>query len=150
MESLSLAVGLGLCVSLLFTELFGLAAGGLVVPGYLAVTLERPLLVLGTLAAGIVTALLVRAIAALALVFGRRRTVLMLLVGYLVGATLPRLAPLVLSTGPELKVIGHVIPGLIGVWVDRQGLVETLGTLLTAAVVVRLLLILFGAVELAA
>jgi poly-gamma-glutamate biosynthesis protein PgsC/CapC len=147
MEPLALAVGLGLAVSLLFTELFGLAAGGLVVPGYLAVALDRPRLVLATLAAGLVTALVVRAIAQVALVFGRRRTVLMLLVGYLVGAALPRLAPLVLATGPELKVCGYVIPGLIGVWIDRQGLVETMSTLLTGAVVVRLLLILLGALE---
>ena len=46
----------------------------------------------------------------------------------------------------EFTVIGYIIPGLIAIWIDRQGLVETLSALLTASVVVRLILILvFGA-----
>jgi hypothetical protein len=46
----------------------------------------------------------------------------------------------------DFKIIGYIIPGLIGIWIDRQGLIETVSALLIAAVVVRLLLILsFGA-----
>ena len=36
MDLLPVSVGIGLAVSLLFSELFGLAAGGMVVPGYVA------------------------------------------------------------------------------------------------------------------
>ena len=42
------AIGLGLLVSLLFTELFGLAAGGMVVPGYIALYMVDPLSVVAT------------------------------------------------------------------------------------------------------
>ena len=38
----------GLLVSLLFTELFGLAAGGMVVPGYIALYMTDPLSVVAT------------------------------------------------------------------------------------------------------
>ena len=41
-ELLPLSVGIGLAVSLLFTELFGIASSGLVVPGYLALALNKP------------------------------------------------------------------------------------------------------------
>ncbi|HEX2223230.1 MAG TPA: poly-gamma-glutamate biosynthesis protein PgsC/CapC, partial [Thermoanaerobaculia bacterium] len=44
----------------------------------------------------------------------------------------------------ELRVIGYIIPGLLAIWIDRQGLVETVSILLTAAVVVRLTLIVLG------
>jgi hypothetical protein len=36
-----LALGLGIAINLLFTEVLGLMSGGLVVPGYLALHLSR-------------------------------------------------------------------------------------------------------------
>ena len=36
------SIGLGLVVSLVFSEILGLAAGGLVVPGYIALYLDQP------------------------------------------------------------------------------------------------------------
>ncbi len=39
-ELLSLSIGLGLAVSLLFVELFGVAVGGMVVPGYVALYMD--------------------------------------------------------------------------------------------------------------
>ena len=47
--------------------------------------------------------------------------------------------------GTELQVIGFIIPGLIAIWLDRQGIVETLAALVTASVVVRLILVVVGA-----
>ena len=42
------AIGLGLVVSLIFSETLGLAAGGMVVPGYLALMIHEPLRTAGT------------------------------------------------------------------------------------------------------
>jgi hypothetical protein len=55
MELLTLSVGIGLAVSLLFTEMFGIASGGMIVPGYIALSLTRPWDVVLTLGAGFVT-----------------------------------------------------------------------------------------------
>ena len=147
---LSVAIGVGLVVSLAFSEMFGLAAGGMVVPGYFALYLNQPLSVAFTMAAAIVTYLIVHSLSTVVIVYGKRRTVLMILVGYLVrlgfdalplGLVVTAAAPY----GTDMVVIGFIIPGLIAIWIDRQGMVETLSTLLTAAVVVRLILILvFG------
>ena len=46
--------------------------------------------------------------------------------------------------GTNVGVIGFIIPGLIALWFDRQGVAETMGSLATSAVVVRLVLILIG------
>src|SRR5439155_14068576 len=62
MELLPLSIGLGLVVSLVFSEIFGLAAGGMVVPGYIALFLTRPIPVFLTLAAGFATFAIVRAL----------------------------------------------------------------------------------------
>lgn len=160
---LALSIGVGLVVSLLFSELFGLAAGGLVVPGYIALYLTRPLDVAMTLAAALLTYFLVRIASTFVIVYGRRRTALMILVGYAVGVLLnaalaqalesvgdpaalvgtePLLYTAATNVALEAGVIGYIVPGLIAIWLDRQGVVPTLASLITSAVVVRLILIL--------
>ncbi|HNZ53923.1 MAG TPA: poly-gamma-glutamate biosynthesis protein PgsC/CapC [bacterium] len=42
----------------------------------------------------------------------------------------------------DLSIIGYLIPGLIAIWIEKQGLIETFSTLITSSVIVRLLLIL--------
>ncbi len=149
-ELLPLSIGIGLVVSLLFSEFFGLAAGGMVVPGYIALSLSHPLDVLLTITAAFLTFAIVHALSTLIIVYGRRRTVLMILVGYLIGVLLRVfvVAPFEQVETIEFRLIGYIIPGLIAIWMDRQGIVETLSALLVAAVVVRLILILFVGTEL--
>lgn len=141
---LSLAIGIGLVVSLVFSEVLGLAAGGMVVPGYIAISLARPLDVILTLITGFATFTIVRSLSSVVIIYGKRRTVFMILVGYLLGATVRTLAAdaFTLSVEDSYQVIGYIIPGLIGIWFDRQGVIETISALITAAVLVRLILIL--------
>ena len=163
---LALSIGIGLVVSLMFSELLGLAAGGLVVPGYIALYLGRPLDVAATLAAALLAFFLVRILSTFVIVYGRRRTALMILVGYAAGVLIDAaiaaaleasVEPLAVHTPTvetaigaiastpaaiEIGVIGYIVPGLIAIWLDRQGLVPTLAALVTSAVVVRLILIL--------
>ncbi|MDX1625739.1 MAG: poly-gamma-glutamate biosynthesis protein PgsC/CapC, partial [Wenzhouxiangellaceae bacterium] len=73
-------------VTLLLTELFGLAAGGLVVPGYIALTLMQPWSVAITLAAAWLTYVSVRTLSTFLVIYGRRKTALMILIGYLIGS----------------------------------------------------------------
>ena len=43
----------------------------------------------------------------------------------------------------EFQSIGYIIPGLIANWMERQGVVETITTLIVAGVLVRMLLMIF-------
>lgn len=147
MDLLSISVGLGLGVGLLLSEFFGIAGGGLVVPGYLALHLTKPLTVAVTLAAGFAAFAVVRSLGSIVIIFGRRRTVLMILVGYLMGMLARYFLGLYGGPSPdsEHKVIGYIIPGLIAVWLDRRGVIESFCSLITASAVVRLILVLiFG------
>ena len=83
-EILTVAIGIGLAVSLLFTELFGLAAGGMVVPGYVALSLDQPLSILLTLLVAIITYFVVQLMSTFVIIYGRRRTVSMILIGYII------------------------------------------------------------------
>ena len=49
------AIGLGLFISLIFSETLGVAAGGMVVPGYLALMVHDPMRIAGTIIVSLVT-----------------------------------------------------------------------------------------------
>jgi poly-gamma-glutamate biosynthesis protein PgsC/CapC len=104
---------------------------------------------------GVLTYTIVHALSSTVVIYGRRRTVIMVLVGYLLGMSAATLSigPFdgdLRTAGTELAIIGYIIPGLIAIWIDRQGIVETISVLLIAATVVRLVLILVFGMELAA
>ena len=140
------SIGLGLVVSLVFSEILGLAAGGLVVPGYIALYLDQPLRVLGTVLAALVTYGFVKLVGRFVLLYGRRTMVFSVLAGFLFGYLTRYL--LVFNATFDLGVdtsviqsIGYIIPGLIAYWMSRQGVVETLCTMIMASFIVRLALV---------
>jgi poly-gamma-glutamate biosynthesis protein PgsC/CapC len=140
------SIGLGLVVSLVFSEILGLAAGGLVVPGYIALYLDQPLRVLATILAALVTYGFVKLVGRFVLLYGRRTMVFSVLAGFLFGYLTRYL--LVFNATFDLGVdtsviqsIGYIIPGLIAYWMARQGVVETLCTMIMASFIVRLALV---------
>lgn len=144
-ENELLVIAIGLVVSLLFSELLGVAPGGIIVPGYLALHVQDPLRVGITLALGLLTWFAVHSLASVTIVYGRRRTVLMILTGFLLGSLVRSTIPEGTPVGPfELGVIGYIVPGLIAIWVDRQGAVTTLSNAVTASVATRLVAILLS------
>ncbi len=137
------AIGIGLVLSLIFSETLGLAAGGMVVPGYAALMIHHPLRIAGTILVSLLTFLTMKFISNYMFIYGRRRTVLVILLGFLFGWLSREL--LVIKTTAftvELQTIGLIIPGLIANWMERQGVVKTITTLIIAAVFIRLVLMI--------
>ena len=136
------AIGLGLVLSLIFSEIFGLAAGGMVVPGYLAMNIQHPAKVLGTIFVSLATYGLVRFLSNFMFIYGRRRTVITVLIGFVLG-WLSRfyLVWHVSDIHVEMRAIGSVVPGLIATWMERQGVVATIATMIIVAVLIRLIMI---------
>ncbi len=140
------SIGLGLVVSLVFSEILGLAAGGLIVPGYIALYLDQPLRIVGTVLASLVTFASVQLLSRFILLYGRRTLVFCVLAGFLFGYVTRYLLVFNAWAGVGLDVsiiqsIGYIIPGLIAYWMLRQGVVETLCTMFMAAFIVRLALV---------
>ncbi|MGB4309868.1 MAG: poly-gamma-glutamate biosynthesis protein PgsC, partial [Candidatus Cloacimonadaceae bacterium] len=140
------AVGLGVIVSLVFSELLGASAGGIVVPGYLALYLDRPMQIVGTLVVSLLTWGIIRIIGQFTLLFGKRRMVLSILVGFILGwaSRLVVFENITVYT-LQMQSIGYIIPGLIANWFERQGFWKTITTMGVAAILVRLaLIVVFG------
>jgi len=135
------AVGLGVIISLLCSELLGASAGGIVVPGYIAMYLDRPMQILGTIVVSLLTWGIIRLISNFTLLFGKRRMVLSILVGFILGwASRLLVYQNVTVYTYQLQSIGYIIPGLIANWFERQGFWKTITSLGVAAVLVRLIL----------
>jgi poly-gamma-glutamate biosynthesis protein PgsC/CapC len=137
------AVGLGLVMSLAFSETLGVAAGGMVVPGYVALMIHHPLRIVGTILVSLMTFVSIRFLSNYMFIYGRRRTVMVILLGFLFGWLSREL--LIIQTNAatlELQTIGLIIPGLIANWMERQGVVKTISTMIIVAVFIRLLLMI--------
>jgi poly-gamma-glutamate biosynthesis protein PgsC/CapC len=120
---------IGVVLALIFTGITGFYPGGLLVPGYLVLSADEPTRILGTLLAAVVTLAVYRLVATRLLLFGRRRTVLMVLVGALTAMSGTLLLPALFPAALEYRVIGLVVPGLIANHFERQGVVVTTAAL---------------------
>ena len=116
----------GIVVSLLITEFTGYSPGGIVVAGYLALFVNQPLWLAGTLLAAVMTHLVVRLLSNHLLLYGRRLFAFYLITGILISQ-----GGMLLSRGRmpwdvSFLVIGYLIPGLLARDFARQGIALTL------------------------
>ena len=137
------AVGIGMFLSLILTETIGLAAGGIVVPGYIALVLHNPIQVIITIVVGIITYLIVKLISLYIIIYGRRLLIVSILIGYLI-AYFTKISPMVAmnTLSINIETIGFVIPGLIAYWIARQGIIPTISAMIIVSSLVRLTIII--------
>ena len=85
---IEIGITLGLIFSLLAYEVFGLAAGGIVVPGYIALQLAHPERLVGVFVVSLITFLIIKAISYYTFMYGRRQMVLSILIMRVVAMSL--------------------------------------------------------------
>jgi len=143
-----LALGIGITLNLILTEVCGLASAGLVVPGYLALYLNQPSRLLATWAVAAATAAVVRfGFARLVVLYGRRRFGVTVLTGFLLNALLSMTLRALPPEPLDLRAIGFIVPGLIANQILVQGFWPTFGlTFLVAALTRVLLVVLTGGI----
>jgi len=126
---------IGLAVALFYIEATGIYPGGIIVPAFLAASLDHPLGAAATIAVAGLSLLLYKALARYFILFGRRRFVILLLLGVLMTQLLALTFP-ALQAGPaEIRVIGFLIPGLLAGNLERQKFLPTLASLITVTMV---------------
>jgi poly-gamma-glutamate biosynthesis protein PgsC/CapC len=124
---------IGLVLALLWAEITDLSPGGIIVPGYFALYLDRPLRAAATLAVALLTLAIYRLLARHLILFGRRRFVLMVLVGAVLSQAWLLVLPRLFDAPLELRVIGWVIPGILASSLVRQKALPTLASLAAVA-----------------
>ena len=137
-------IGLGIVLSLLLSETLGVTAGGIIVPGYIALYIHQPFQVIITLLVAIIVWAIIQILGKQVFLYGKRRIVLALILGFFFGF-LSRNFIFFSQDMVSLEVIGNIIPGLIANWMDRQGVIRTISVVILTAVMVKLaIILLFG------
>ena len=124
---------IGLVLALLWAEITDISPGGIIVPGYIALYLDRPLRVAATLAVALLTLAIYRFLARRLILFGRRRFVLTVLVGAVLSQAWLLVLPSFFDAPVELRVIGWVVPGILASSLARQKVLPTLASLAAVA-----------------
>ena len=141
-----ISIGLGIFLSLILSESLGVTAGGIIVPGYIALYLHQPMQVVVTFLVAILVWAIIKGMGNVMFLYGKRRIVLALILGFFFGYISRNFIYLSQDIG-SVAVIGNIIPGLIANWMDRQGIIRTLCVVLLTSVMVKLcVMILFGGV----
>lgn len=125
----------GVAISLIFAELTGLSPAGLIVPGYIALSLQTPQRVAYTLAVALLAWGAARLLSHWMILYGRRRFAVLILLSFVINAAIVGTAVLPYDPG----IIGVLVPGIIAQEVEKQGAVKSL---LSLAVVVGILVLL--------
>ena len=119
----------GVILSLIFAEKFGINPAGLVVPGYLALIFDQPIMLLSVLIISCLTYFIVNnGISKWVILYGRRKFAAMILTGMVLKFIFDLIYPLTPFEMVEVSGIGVVIPGIIANTVQKQGVVITLST----------------------
>ncbi len=127
-------VFIGLALALFYKEVMGIYPGGIIVPAFLALTLDHPLRALTTVAVACFTLGIYKILARYFILFGSRRFVLILLSGGLLSQACALVAPQLVASPLEFQVIGFIIPGLLANNLERQRFLPTLASLVTVTV----------------
>ena len=134
-QFIGIAIGIGMCLSLILTETLGVTAGGVFVPGYIALYIHEPFKIIITFSVSLLVLFIIRFLSNYIFIYGKRRLVLSLILGFFFGY----LSKIYLDS--DLSSIGNIIPGLLASWMDRQGALKTMSVVIIIAVATRLILI---------
>ena len=131
-----LALVVGLLLSLLLEELFGISAGGMIVPGYLAMVCDDIPQMLLIFAVSFAIFLIVNYVLPhFVILFGRRKFVATLIVGIALKLIIELLFPRILpfASVVEFRGIGVITPALIATSYYKQGIRYTVPAVLVVS-----------------
>ena len=125
----------GVAISLIFAELTGLSPAGLIVPGYIALSMQTPHRVVYTLAVAVAAWGCARLLSRWMILYGRRRFAVLVLLAFAIDTAVSYFGLLPYDPG----LIGVLVPGIMAQEMEKQGLVKSL---LSLAVVVGILVLI--------
>ena len=135
----------GVVLSLIFAEKFGINPAGLVVPGYLALIFDQPIMLLSVLIISCLTFFIVNnGISKWVILYGRRKFAAMILTGMVLKFIFDLIYPLTPFEMVEVSGIGVVIPGIIANTIQKQGVVITLSSTMLLTCFTYVILFLYS------
>ena len=138
---------LGIVISLIFTELTGISAGGIVVPAYLALTVNQPSILISTLSIGIMAYVVVEfGLSRIMMLYGKRKFVALILTALIFRIIINIALRGVFDDLDALTSVGVVTAALIASTISKQGVKYTLVGAVSVTAIVYVLVELIAMV----
>jgi len=134
----------GLVVGFIYYEWTGISPGGVIPPAYFALFLHEPERILVTLALALLVYAAVRLLQAHTLLYGRRRLLAALLLGFAAKWCAEGLIAPNIAVPFEIHAVGYIIPGLVANDMARQRIAPTVLSVGIVTVIVGLIGLLMG------
>ena len=134
----------GIVIALIFSELLDIYPGGIIVPAYFALYFDSPLRIAVTLAVAFLSLAVYRILSRRLILFGKRRFVVLILLGVFWAQLWNLLFPSLIVASFELEVIGWIIPGLLANNLEKQKIFPTLAALFTVSVTTYFMIRILG------
>ena len=115
--------------------------------------MDAPEKILSTFFVSFIVFATLKVISKFVIVYGKRRFMLCICLGFIFGVSMDQYMYLFFSFGKDSfifdrMVIGNIIPGLIANWFERQGVVRTISSILITASIVKLIVVIIEQVYL--
>jgi poly-gamma-glutamate biosynthesis protein PgsC/CapC len=135
---------IGLIIAVIYVEIMDIYPGGIIVPAYVALYLDQPLRVLATILIAFLSLYTYKILARYLILFGKRRFVMLVLLGGLWAQIWFFLLPHFFADPLGLRAIGWIIPGLLANNLEKQKIVPTLASMFTVAIITYFIASLVG------
>lgn len=132
---------IGIILSILFYEITGISPGGLIVPAYIALYVDRPSRIILTIIIAYLTYIIVKILSNCIILYGRRKFAIYILINFLVAFFLKNIniyffkefGTYIFTVG----VIGSVIPAILAQEIEKNGTIKTLSALLIVSILIK-------------
>ena len=126
---LYISIILGLTCSFLAEEFFGVLVGGVVVPGYLALVFDQPLILVSVYLISMLTYVVVEfVLPRYVILFGRRKFVITLIIAMAFKLIFDLCYPMLPFASLTFRGIGVIVPGLLANAYSKQGIPITVAS----------------------
>ena len=131
---------LSLLISLIVADVVGLMPGGIIVPFYFVLFIEEPVKIAATVVTALAAMLVVRILSNYTILYGRRKFALYLVAGlcFKVLFSFAWFGNTYMFYNLSMT-IGHLVPGILGSTMEKQGIGKTLLSLGVVVLIIRLL-----------
>lgn len=124
----TVCLALGMLLGMFYYHKTGWACGGIITPGVIAMYFGDPAKVGVSIAAGLLTWVILDGLVRYFSLYGRQRLAMAMLIA------LALRYPLVTVLGESSLWLGWVVPGLVGADIQRQGLFTTLTAVVSVSI----------------
>ena len=135
---------LGVLISLVFAEITNLSPAGLIVPGYILLSLKTPERAIYTLVVALLVYGLCRLLRQYIIIYGRRLFSLSIIMAFAINMALGKMGRIIPILPSVPGIVGVLVPGIMANEFHKQGIFRSICSLLIVVGILVIICQIFG------